>query len=74
MKVPKAPLECRVMADAKDGIKCGNMSGRNLIISPRSPPMDSPSRKEPTQGNLQPQEPLLVRIDPKWCAQSVRLP
>jgi len=52
-----------------DGTECGNMSAGSLIISPRSPPMDPPFPRGSTQEN--PQEPPLVRIDPKWCAQSI---
>ena len=37
----------------------------------RSPRMDPPSRTEPTQENPQLREPLVVQIDPKWCAHSV---
>ena len=35
--------------------------------------MDLPFCKGPTQENPQPQEPPVVQIDPKWCAQSIRL-
>ena len=50
-----------------------NPSGVQPLARSPQPRMNSPLHEGPSRDNPQPQAPVVVQIDPKWCTNSVRL-